>query len=61
MSATLIIIVSSVLFCYWAKRVVTLIHRPEEAPEALETDLWCWRNAFVFLRSLFSPSLANCG
>ena len=59
MAVTLIISVSSVLFGYWAKRVLTLIHRPEEFSAILEMDLWLWQDFWVALRSFFWPLLTN--
>ena len=61
-TALVIIFLSAILFCYWAKRVFTLVFRPEEAPAILDGDLRLGRDVlFTALRSIFFPSLAICG
>jgi hypothetical protein len=61
MATALIVLISTLLFWYWLKRVHTLIFRPEETVAMLHGDVLWGRRLLIVLRSFFFPSLVSCG
>lgn len=59
MSLFFMLFISTILFCYWFKRVEMLMRRPQEQNRILNNDLEKGRNLLSILRSMLLPALAG--